>query len=96
MHRRPWAQPKGSLPSDRVKPKHASNVSKSKRHQQQPSEPPKSKEVKRLESLLQAVRDAAADDKDPKGGCFCLGKFSTFDTGGKLKSNLGPMSLFLS
>jgi len=24
--------------------------------------------------LIQAVRDAAADDKDPKGGCFCLAR----------------------
>ena len=72
MRRTAWAQPKGSLPSDRVKPKNVNNSSKNKRHQQS-SEPPKSREVKRLESLIQAVRDATADDKDPKGGCFCLG-----------------------
>ena len=72
MHRRPWAQPKGSLPSDLIKPKHVSNASKNKKHQQS-SGPPKSKEVKRLEALLKAVRDASGDNKDPKGGCFCLG-----------------------
>jgi hypothetical protein len=72
MHRTPWAQPKGSLPSDRIKSKHVSNASKNKKHQQS-SEPPKSREVKRLESLIHAVRVATANDKDPKGGCFCLG-----------------------
>ena len=72
MHRTPWAHPKGSLPSDRIKIKYVSNASKNKKHQQ-PLEPPKSREVKRLESLIQAVRDATGDDKDPKGGCFCLG-----------------------
>jgi len=69
MHRTPWAQPKGSLPSDRIKTKHVKN----KKHQQS-SELPKSREVKRLESLLQAVRDASANEKDPKCGCFCLGR----------------------
>jgi hypothetical protein len=83
MHRTPWTKPKGSLPSDRIKPIHksANNVSKSKGHrkqQQQASlEPPKSKEVKRLESLVQAIRNVAAHEKDPKGGCFCLGTFYT-------------------
>ena len=72
MHRRPWAQPKGSLLSDRIAPKYASNASKNKKHPQS-SGPPKSREVKRLESLIQAVRDATENDKDPKGGCFCLG-----------------------
>jgi hypothetical protein len=79
MHRRPWAQPKGYLPSDRIKSKYVGNASKNKRNQQS-SELPKSREVKRLESLIQAVRDANEDDKDPKGGCFCLGKFPTLNT----------------
>ncbi|KAF8812891.1 hypothetical protein BYT27DRAFT_7158930 [Phlegmacium glaucopus] len=78
MQRTPWIQPKGSLLSDRIKPvtKSPNNALKSKGsgRQQQSSEPPKSKEVKRLESLVQAVRDATADEKDPKGGCFCLAR----------------------
>ena len=72
MPRTPWTQPKGSLPSDHLNPKYVSKASKNKKHQQSPG-PPKSREVKRLESLIQAVREANADDKDPKGGCFCLG-----------------------
>lgn len=81
MHRTAWTKPKGSLPSDRIRPinKSPSNASKSKGHgkQQPSSEPPTSKEVKRLESLAQAIRNVTAHEKDPKGGCFCLGAFYT-------------------
>lgn len=82
MQRTPWTKPKGSLPSDRIKytPKSASKTSKSKGNgkQQPSSEPPKSRDVQTFESLIQAVRDATTSQKDPKGGCFCLGKLSTF------------------
>lgn len=82
MQRTPWTKPKGSLPSDRIKstPKFVRKASKIKGNgkQQQSSEPPKSREVQKLESLAQAVRDATTIEKDPKGGCFCLGRFSTF------------------
>jgi hypothetical protein len=84
MQRTPWTKQKGSLPSDRIKSINNSAgyalKSKGNGKRQQSSAPPKSKEVKRLESLLQAIRDATADEKDPKGGCFCLGTFYHFNT----------------
>ena len=83
MQRTPWTKPKGSssLPSDRIKPlvKSPNTVSKSKGNGRQQPWPPKSKQVKDLETLIQAIRNATSgDEKDPKGGCFCLGTFSFF------------------
>jgi len=79
MQRTPWTKPKGSLPSDRIvkpTPKSASKPSKLKGNgkQQPSSEPPKSRDVQKLELLIQAVRDSTTSEKDPKGGCFCLAR----------------------
>ncbi|KAF8624193.1 hypothetical protein AX17_007182 [Amanita inopinata Kibby_2008] len=38
------------------------------------SGPPKSKQVRRLETLLKSMRHSTGQDKDPKGGCFCLAR----------------------
>ena len=82
MKRTPWSQNNSSLPSDRIKPspKLQANTTSTKNKgkgklQQQPDEPPKSKEVKRLEDLLWRVQTSTGGDKDNKGGCFCLGAY---------------------
>jgi len=72
-----WSQHNSSLPSDRIKPSpkpvNTSTSTKNKGKGKQPDEPPKSKEVRRLEDLLQRVQTSTGGDKDPKGYCFCLG-----------------------
>ena len=76
MQRTPWTKPKGYLPSDRIPiTKSPVNAPKSKGKQHQSSEPPKSTQVRKLESLIQAVRNITPNEKDPKGGCFCIGAF---------------------
>lgn len=40
---------------------------------QKAQEPPKSKEVRRLEHLRDGLRYATGRERDPKGGCFCQG-----------------------
>lgn len=66
-----------SLSSDRIKPKGAPNVAKpkgkGKQQAQQPPDPPKSKDVRRIETLLQSAKNSTGRERDPKGGCFCLG-----------------------
>ncbi|KAF8958672.1 hypothetical protein BDZ97DRAFT_1588318, partial [Flammula alnicola] len=78
MYRTAWSKQNSSLTSDRIKPvtKTSNNVAKSKGKgkQQQPVEPPKSKEVQRLETLLEGVQKSTGQDRDPKGGCFCLAR----------------------
>lgn len=76
MHRTAWTKQGSSLPSDRIKSVHAvkgpSNTPK-KTKQQQSQETAKSQAVRKLEALLQAVKSASGLEKNPKGGCFCLG-----------------------
>ena len=74
----PWSKKNSSLPSDRIKPSlkppvNTSASTKNKGKGKQPDELPKSKEVRQLEDLLQRVETSAGGEKDPKGGCFCLG-----------------------
>ena len=85
MKRTPWSKQNSSIPSDRIKPSPKPSVNTStstkktgKGKQQQPGEPPKSKEVIRLEDLLQRVQNVTGGEKDPKGGCFCLGAYGWF------------------
>ena len=72
-----WSKHNSSLPSDRIKPstKGVPNVAKpkGKAKQQQPDDPPKSTQVRRLEALLAGVTSAPGTVRDPAGGCFCLG-----------------------
>lgn len=83
MHQTPWTKKASSVPSDRIRPKPPLDATsrpkgKGKGHQTQ-DEPTKSREVRRLESLLTALRESTEKgrriEKDPKGGCFCLGIF---------------------
>ncbi|KAF5372174.1 hypothetical protein D9758_004997 [Tetrapyrgos nigripes] len=74
MRQTPWTKKAGSsFPSDRIKPSYASPATENtkKRGANTSKEPPKSKEVRQLESLLTSLRVSAAPQKDPKGGCFC-------------------------
>ncbi|TFK39646.1 hypothetical protein BDQ12DRAFT_603886 [Crucibulum laeve] len=74
MHHTPWTKKGSSLPSDRIrpaKPQPALANPKGKGKQQTSAEPPKSKEVRRIESLIQGLKDSKETDKDPTGGCFC-------------------------
>lgn len=81
MHRTPWTKSASSFPSDRLKPvvkgQGQKNKSKGNVNSKDPgssSQPEVSKEVQKLKSLLQALRTASGLEKDPKGGCYCLGK----------------------
>ncbi|KAJ3785615.1 hypothetical protein GGU10DRAFT_268821 [Lentinula aff. detonsa] len=75
MYRTAWTQKHSSLPSDRIAPPSrpvSSQSTKGKgRNSNSDQGPPKSKEVKRLQSLLSALKDAQSPKKEPKGGCFC-------------------------
>ncbi|KAL0570375.1 hypothetical protein V5O48_011590 [Marasmius crinis-equi] len=66
------------LPSDRIKPSYTpppSNKNQgSGKGKGRETPPPRSKQVREIESLLNALRalsDSKAPVKDPKGGCFC-------------------------
>ncbi|KAF9480383.1 hypothetical protein BDN70DRAFT_920562 [Pholiota conissans] len=76
----PWSKHNSSLPSDRLKPKGAPNVAKPKakgKQTPQPPEPPKSRDVRRIETLSEGVRNGTGRERDPKGGCFCLARLHT-------------------
>ncbi|KAJ4480238.1 hypothetical protein J3R30DRAFT_2598854 [Lentinula aciculospora] len=76
MYHTAWTQKHSSLPSDRIAPPSRPSSSQSTakaKGKPTNSEPgiPKSKEVRRLENLLAALRGSQSPKKDPKGGCFC-------------------------
>ncbi|KAJ7088523.1 hypothetical protein B0H15DRAFT_908607 [Mycena belliarum] len=77
MHQQtPWTKKGSSLPSDRIRspaPPTPKNAAKGKRKAEPEPELPKSKAVRALEGLRNALRAAgeAGMEKDPKGGCFC-------------------------
>lgn len=82
MHR-PWKKPASSFPSDLIKPvvKGQSNKNKNSKgnansgsSSRPDSDTAKSKEVQKLENFLQAFQTASGLERDPKGGCYCLGK----------------------
>ena len=77
-----WAKKASSLPSDRIKPSNSKSqqVSSKAKGKQTVPEPPKSKEIRRLESLLNSVQNSVGGEKDPKGGCFCLGASLIFSS----------------
>lgn len=75
MHRTPWSKGGSSVPSDRIKTVVKASTNKSKGKAKEPFvEPSKSKDVRRLEMILQGVRTTTNHETDPKGGCYCLGK----------------------
>ncbi|TFK52116.1 hypothetical protein OE88DRAFT_1807969 [Heliocybe sulcata] len=67
----PWTHP-SSLPSDRIRPAHPPSPSK---HQQRKTprtpDPPKSRPVRALETLVRGLQNTPERTPDPKGGCFC-------------------------
>ncbi|KAK1231602.1 hypothetical protein PQX77_005280 [Marasmius sp. AFHP31] len=75
-HRTAWTS--SHLPSDRIKPSYSPSPSSksqgSSKGKGRETPPPKSKKVREIESLLDAVRglnESKQPVKDPKGGCFC-------------------------
>ncbi|KAJ7904633.1 hypothetical protein B0H14DRAFT_2312648, partial [Mycena olivaceomarginata] len=73
MHQTAWTKKASSVPSDRIRPSPPppSNPGKNSKGKGKSavSEPPKSKAVRRLESLKSGL--SVSSGKDPKGGCFC-------------------------
>lgn len=67
MHHTAWISDR--IPSSKSK-QPAQTQGKDK---QKAQEPPKSKEVRRLEHLRNGLRYATGRERDPKGGCFCQG-----------------------
>ena len=83
MQRTAWTRnnPSSSLTSDRIRtPPPPSNPGKNAKGKGKgaatPPEPPKSRGVRQLETLIGALTAAAAGTPttDPKGGCFCQGE----------------------
>ncbi|KAH9479962.1 hypothetical protein JR316_0008559 [Psilocybe cubensis] len=78
MSRTPWTKQTSSFPSDKIKPKQSPSATQSKNKgkgkQQRDDEPPKSKPVRKLEKLLSGLRKSKLDERDLKGGCFCLAR----------------------
>lgn len=78
MHRTPWTS-SGSLTSDRIPARHLPTSTTPAKQQSKgkgQSGPPKSKAVLTLENRLHNVEYASGKEKDPKGGCFCLGTYA--------------------
>ncbi|KAI6008171.1 hypothetical protein F5J12DRAFT_827067 [Pisolithus orientalis] len=71
MHRTPWTS-SGSLTSDRIPARPLPAKQQAKGRGQGP---PKSKAVLALETRLHNVEYVSGKEKDPKGGCFCLGTY---------------------
>lgn len=96
MNHTPWTKKTSSFPSDRIRPKAPTdtkaNVKATGKRRQ--DEPTKSKEVRKLESLLKALQEPAEvgkrAEKDPNGGCFCLGiyQFGSIDQACQAQANL--------
>ncbi|OBZ65254.1 hypothetical protein A0H81_14753 [Grifola frondosa] len=66
MYRTARAKNASSVPSDRIPPQTKGPKGKSKQ-----KEPPRSKEVQRLEKLRDDIRGSTGRERDPRGGCFC-------------------------
>jgi len=74
--------PQSSFSSDRLPPKPQRQGNRgSGNNNKSATDPQKSQEVKRLESILSGLRtltaDGSLDEKgpDPNGGCFCQGEY---------------------
>ncbi|TFK62601.1 hypothetical protein BDN72DRAFT_848487 [Pluteus cervinus] len=83
----PWTQPRqptSSLPSDRLRPQSNSpkptGKSGSQQKQTQAQQPPRSKEVERLDGIVNALKKLSGKENDPKGGCFCQAREHTLST----------------
>ncbi|KAL1744326.1 hypothetical protein HDZ31DRAFT_38979 [Schizophyllum fasciatum] len=72
----PWT--KGSLPSDRIKPRPNKSLAQGMGGRgspkgKEPAAPPKSRAVRKLEQQIDALRSASGV-KDPAGGCYCMAR----------------------
>ncbi|KIM88481.1 hypothetical protein PILCRDRAFT_3459 [Piloderma croceum F 1598] len=71
MHQTPWTKKASSFPSERIKSNSPSSSSANNKGKGKARDPPKSKEVRKLEALADGVRGSSGKETDPKGGCFC-------------------------
>ncbi|KAG1733620.1 uncharacterized protein EDB91DRAFT_1251280 [Suillus paluster] len=73
MHGTAWSKAAGSVPSDRLRSAQRQQHVPPKQNKGKgiAQEPPKSKAIRKLESLADGVRKSSGREKDPKGGCFC-------------------------
>lgn len=74
----PWTKGSSSLPSDKLRPKQQQQQLQ-KKISSNPNTPttdqiPKSRQVRDLEYLISNLESATNPIRDPKGGCFCLGR----------------------
>ncbi|KAF8989684.1 hypothetical protein BDQ17DRAFT_423048 [Cyathus striatus] len=78
----PWTGKASVLPSDRLPPRSQAPAlqSASKGKARDPPEPPKSREVQRLEKIIKGIRSSDGTLKDPKGGCFCQARTHSLST----------------
>ncbi|KAJ7483877.1 hypothetical protein B0H11DRAFT_1723270 [Mycena galericulata] len=84
MHHTPWTKKSSSVPSDRIRPSpppqsspDSAKNSKGKAKGTS-AEPPKSRAVRNLELLKNALTVSySSAQKDPKGGCFCQAREHT-------------------
>ncbi|KAF8487685.1 hypothetical protein JB92DRAFT_2798954 [Gautieria morchelliformis] len=74
MSKTAWSR-SSSVPSDRIPPSRTPTPNRNK-GKGKDKHPPKSKEVLRLESLLEGLKSWTTG-KDPKGGCFCQARVHT-------------------
>ncbi|KAJ7079539.1 hypothetical protein C8R44DRAFT_654076 [Mycena epipterygia] len=92
MHHTPWTKKASTLPSDRIRPSAPLNTPKNPKGKGKGvvAEPPKSKAVRNLEILKNAIAASSTDPvKDPKGGCFCQARQHSLSTYTTLCRNCG-------
>ncbi|KAJ7159792.1 hypothetical protein C8R46DRAFT_851262, partial [Mycena filopes] len=92
MHYTPWTKPASSLPSDRIRPtaQTPAKTGKASKGKAAAPEPPKSKAVRQLESLRNALRASyGSAQKDPKGGCYCQAREHALSAHNALCRNCG-------
>ncbi|KZT66119.1 hypothetical protein DAEQUDRAFT_675589 [Daedalea quercina L-15889] len=83
MHHTAWT-------SDRIptaKPKQSAQPQG--KGKQKAKEPPRSKEVQRLEQLRDGIRYATGRERDPKGGCFCQARMHLLSSHTPICRNCG-------
>ncbi|EJC98565.1 uncharacterized protein FOMMEDRAFT_113707 [Fomitiporia mediterranea MF3/22] len=71
--RTPWTQ--SSILSDRIKPQNTPSSTpknRGKAREGAAQQPPKSVAVRSIETTIKKLQIEPGDQKDPKGGCFCL------------------------
>ncbi|KAJ7079544.1 hypothetical protein C8R44DRAFT_654072 [Mycena epipterygia] len=83
MHHTPWTKKASTLPSDRIRPSAPLNPPKNPKGKGKGvvAEPPKSKALRNLEKLKNAIAASSNNHaKDPRGGCSVKHSLSTYTT----------------